>query len=207
MANIVERINLFPPREFDIIPKTHDFGFFLEKRLDFIVDFGDGVFGGAEPGDRHALFVDDELGEVPLDEVAQSSALFVLHVVPHGVGVLAVDVDGAEHVELDVVLGNELLDLGNVLELLVELVARERQNTQTISFRVLFVHLYQLFVVHVGLSSLGGDVDDDADVSLVLVHADLVAVDVEGAEPVNVGRLGRIPAVRRRRRSHDGKTR
>jgi len=97
----------------------------LKEGLDFVVEFGHGVFGGSEPGDRHALFVDHKLGEVPLDEVTQGSGLFVLHVLPHGVGVFAVDVDGVVHVEFDIVLGRKIFNVLDLFEFLVELVAGE----------------------------------------------------------------------------------
>ena len=51
--------------------------------------------------------------------------LFGLHVDPEGVSVLAVHVNGAEHVELDAVLGCKLLDLRIFFKLLVELVTWE----------------------------------------------------------------------------------
>ena len=60
-----------------------------------------------------------------------------LHVDPEWVSVFAVNVYGAEHVELDVVFGHEIFDFVYFLELLIELVARESQDTQTVSFRVL----------------------------------------------------------------------
>lgn len=40
-----------------------------------------------------ALFVDDELGEVPFDKVTQDATLLLLHVLPQGMGVIPIDVD------------------------------------------------------------------------------------------------------------------
>ena len=37
----------------------------------------------------------------------------------------------------------------------------------------LVIHLYQLLVVYVGLSSLGGHIDNDADLTLVFIQLDL----------------------------------
>ena len=51
--------------------------------------------------------------------------------------IFAVNVYWAEHVELDVVFGHEIFNFVDFLELLIELVTRESQDTQTVSFRVL----------------------------------------------------------------------
>ena len=60
-----------------------------------------------------------------------------LHVDPEWVSIFAVNVYWAEHVELDVVFGHEIFNFVDFLELLIELVTRESQDTQTVSFRVL----------------------------------------------------------------------
>ena len=64
--------------------------------LDFVLDLRDGVVEGSEAGDGNSVFVDDELGEVPLDEVAQESSLLGLEENEEGMGVAPVHVDLAE---------------------------------------------------------------------------------------------------------------
>ena len=65
-----------------------------------------------------------------INEIRNNANKFHLEVYPQGVGVPAVDVDLAEHVEGDVVLPRgELLDLGLGARLLAaELVAGEAQD-------------------------------------------------------------------------------
>jgi len=46
--------------------------------LELILHFGDGVVEGSKSGNRDSVLVDDEFGEVPLDEVAQQAALLGL---------------------------------------------------------------------------------------------------------------------------------
>jgi len=150
----------------------------LKQRLDFVIDFWDWIVCCAESGDCRSLFVNDKLGVVPLDKVAQKPSLLGLHVNPEGMRILSVHINRTEHVELDIVLGGKLFDILWILVLLIELVAGECQDTQTVSFRVLLVHLYQLSVVYVSLPSLACHVDNDADMAAVLFHADLIAVNV-----------------------------
>lgn len=64
--------------------------------LDFVLDFGNGVVEGGEAGHGYAVLVDDELGEVPLDEIAQESALLGLQEDEEWVGVGPVDLNLAE---------------------------------------------------------------------------------------------------------------
>lgn len=61
------------------------------------------------------------------------------------------------------------------------------------------MHLYQLPVVHVGLASLTGNVDDNAYMSTIFFQTDFVAVYVKGGEAINVFSLGWISG-----RCHDG---
>ena len=69
-----------------------------------------------------------------------------------------------------------------------KLVAGEGENAQTTVAvgSILLMKLLQLAVVHGGLSSFGGYVDDDHDVAAVRVQLHHVAVDVPGAEGVHV---------------------
>ena len=56
----------------------------------------------------------------------------------------------------------------------------------------LLIECFQLFVVYGSLSSLGRHVDDDADVAAILLEADVVAINVYGAELVDGRSLSRI---------------
>ena len=47
----------------------------LEMFLDFVFNFRNGIIERRESCHRFSFLVDDELGEVPLDETAQKSAL------------------------------------------------------------------------------------------------------------------------------------
>lgn len=70
-----------------------------------------GVGLGRVAGHRFATAVNQELGEIPLDEVAERSALLVLQEGPERVGVIPVHLDLGEHVELHLVSLSKLLDL------------------------------------------------------------------------------------------------
>ena len=102
-----------------------------EVFLAFFFYFGNRVISWTKPGHGLPFFVNNKLGEVPFDGVHQEALLFGFQKCPQGMSVIAVDVDLAEHVELDVVLASgELLDLLVCAGLLEpELVAREPQNT------------------------------------------------------------------------------
>ena len=110
-------------------------------------------------------------------------------------GIGPVDVDLLEHVELDAKAGSKLFDLGVGARLLEpELVAGEGEDGQlTLCLEnciclmrsrwrlvcgvpyliVFFVQLYQLRVVDLCLSSLGGNIDDNADLASVLTEIHL----------------------------------
>ena len=47
------------------------------------------------------------------------------------------------------------------------------------------IHLYQLLIVYVSLSSLGGNIDNDANVTLVLGKADVVSVNIFGSKLID----------------------
>jgi hypothetical protein len=101
----------------------------LEMFFDFIFHFGDGVVQGGESGDWFSLLVDDELCEVPLDEVAQHAALFGFQKLKEGMGVASVHIDLAEHVEGCALGSGKSLDFLIVARLLTaELVAGESKN-------------------------------------------------------------------------------
>lgn len=51
------------------------------EKLEYgLLHFRYGIIGGSKSGNGQALAVDDEFGEVPFDEVAQHSPLFVFQV-------------------------------------------------------------------------------------------------------------------------------
>ena len=109
-----------------------------------------------------------------------------------------VDVDLLEHVEVDTEAGSKLFDFTVRAGLLgSELVAGEGEDGQLIlglekcislmelemvggvSYLVVFVvQLYQLRVVGLSLSSLGGHIDDDTDLPSVLTEIHLETVRI-----------------------------
>lgn len=85
------------------------------------------------PFNRLAILVDDELGEVPLDEAAQGAALLVLEVFPERLGLVSVHVSLLEDVTELCLRGEEVADYvfaGSWL-LAIELVAGESQDFKT----------------------------------------------------------------------------
>lgn len=81
---------------------------------------------------RFAALVDDELGEVPLDGVEQQAALFLLQILPQWMCAFAIHVNLFEQVKLNFAIASEALNFLSVARLLVvELIARERENAQT----------------------------------------------------------------------------
>ena len=118
----------------------------LEVFLDLILHFGLWIICGSKPGLGLAIFVNHKLCEIPLDGVQHETTLLVLQIDPEWMGISAIYVDFAEHVKGDIVLlSSKCLDFLIRAGLLgIKLIARKSQNTQTSSFRVLVVHLYQL---------------------------------------------------------------
>lgn len=172
------------------------YGVKLKKFLDGIFSFRYGIIFGAQSLNRLPIFVDNELCKIPFDEVSHKTALFGFEISPQGMGIGAIDIDFVEHVELNSEFGRECFDflIGSRF-LSTELVAREGENTQTLSFRVLGVQLYQLSVVCVGQTSLGRDIDDNANVSFVFFQIHFVSIDVNSRKFVDgrsFGRVGRI---------------
>lgn len=81
---------------------------------------------------RNAVLVNDELGEVPLDQIHQEAALLFFHVLPDGVRLLSIHLHLLEQVKLHLAVPHKALDRLVVARLLVrKLVAGERQNTQS----------------------------------------------------------------------------
>lgn len=81
---------------------------------------------------RLSILVDDELCEVPLNGVDQSSALFLLQVFVQWMSGLAVHIDLFEQIKVDFAVADEALDFFSVAGLLMtELIAWKSENTQT----------------------------------------------------------------------------
>jgi hypothetical protein len=82
--------------------------------------------------DWFSVLINDELCEVPLDGINQSSALFFLQVLEQWMSFLAVDVKLLEQVEVYLAILHEALNFFGVARLLMtKLVAGESENTQT----------------------------------------------------------------------------
>jgi hypothetical protein len=88
--------------------------------------------GGAGPAALHlTILADEELLKVPLDALhAQETGLLLLHPLPHGLGLVAVDLGLAEHLVGDLVAEHaEVLDLlVGARVLAAELVAGEGED-------------------------------------------------------------------------------
>jgi len=99
-----------------------------------------------------------------------------------------VDVDLLEHVELDSEAGSKLFDFTVRAGLLgSELVAGEGEDGQLILGLVVFlVQLYQLRIVGLSLSSLGGHIDDDTDLPSVLTEIHLLSINIFSRELVDI---------------------
>lgn len=79
-----------------------------------------------------SVLVDDELCEIPLDGIDQSSALFFLQVLEKWMGVFSVDVNLIEQIEVDLAILNEALNFFGIAWLLMtELITGESENSQT----------------------------------------------------------------------------
>jgi len=147
--------------------------------------------------DGLAVFVNDKLGKVPLDEVSQQTALFMFQIRVERMRATAVHVDLVEHIKLDVFLSDELANLFVVARFLAaELVAWERENTQTLRFAVFVVQLLQFGIVVLGVAALRRDVYDQTHMSLVLIQGDDVSFDVARLEVVDRLCLFRVRGVR-----------
>lgn len=91
-----------------------------------------GRCGGRVTLHRFAIFIDNKLGEIPLDSIEESSTLLLLQILPQGMGLAAVHVDFLEQIEFDFTILCKTLDLFAGSGLLVaELIAGECENSQT----------------------------------------------------------------------------
>lgn len=104
---------------------------FLEVLLEVLLQLR-WVGAGSMTLDGISVLVHNELGEVPLDQVQQNSALLLLQELPHGMGLLAVHVHLLEQVELHLAVAHKALNGFGIARLLVgELVTGERQNAKS----------------------------------------------------------------------------
>jgi hypothetical protein len=136
--------------------------------------------GGAGPAalDR-SVASDEELFKVPLDALeAQETGLLLLEPGPERVGAVAVDLGLLHDGE-----GDAVVDLAEALDLLVgpgllgaELVAGEAEDDEIVRVLLLDVgpELLQAGVLR-GEAALGGRVDDEDDLALVIGQGDLLA--------------------------------
>ena len=104
---------------------------YFASRLDVGSDIL-GCRGWGKALDDASLLVNQELGEVPLDGVAEQAAFFALQKLVYRMRVCAVDFDLREQREVDAVIGfAERLDFVVVAGLLMaELVAGEAKNLE-----------------------------------------------------------------------------
>jgi hypothetical protein len=135
--------------------------------------------GGAGPATLDlAVAADEELFKVPLHALeAQDAGLLLLEPVVEGRGVVAVDIDLAHDGEADAIV-----DQAKVLDVVVgsgllaaELVAREAKeyNIVVVLVAELLVELLESFVLR-GETALGGGVDDEDDLALVVLEVNLL---------------------------------
>src|ERR1019366_908664 len=117
-----------------------------------------------------ALLVHQELGEVPLDAIAQQATLFALQKLEDRMRVVAVDLDLREqrkvHAVIDLAGGLDLV-IGPGL-LMAELVARKAEHLQA-AVLVLGIKRLQAFVLR-RKSALAGGVDDQQHLALVIAE-------------------------------------
>src|ERR1019366_1128405 len=117
-----------------------------------------------------SLSVHQELGEVPLDAIAQQAALFALQELEDWMRVVAIDLDLREQREVHAVIElTEGLDLVIGARLLMaELIAGKAKHLQAAVF-VLGVKRLQAFVLR-REPALAGGVDDQQDLALVIAE-------------------------------------
>lgn len=126
------------------------------------------------------VLADQELFEVPLDRLdAHDAGLLLLEPLPHGVGAGAVDVDLFEHGKADAVV-----DLAEALDLIVgarvlaaELVAGEAEDDKVVAVLLADALVEGLESGELrGEAALGGRVDDEDDLALVVGEGNLGAL-------------------------------
>ena len=103
----------------------------LQIFFNFLFNFWNGVIRRPKSGDGLAVFVNDEFGEVPFDEVCEETSLLLFEKVPERMGAATIDVDLGEHVKGDTVfidskrfyicVRSRLLGLHTLLKILVRL--------------------------------------------------------------------------------------
>merc|ERR1711911_127537 len=146
---------------------------FLQLRLHVQRIAGDFV-----AGDGLSVFIYDELGKIPLDETSKEAALLGLEVIPQRVSTRTTDINLGKEVKADSIAGSKLLDIFRCAWFLrTKLVAGEGEDFQT-ALSVLVVQLHQLFVVGVGLASLGSHIDNNGHITLILFQGDQLAINI-----------------------------
>jgi len=149
-----------------------------------------GLGGGGPAALDLAVAADEELLEVPLDPLqAHEARLLVLEPLVEWVGLIAVDVDLAKDRE-----AHAIVDLAEALDLLVgagvlatELVAGEAKNDKVVRVLLLEALVELLEALELGgEAALGGGVDDQNDLALVLLKGlDLAALCGWGSQIVS----------------------
>jgi len=148
--------------------------------------------GGARPPARdRAVLGDEELLKVPLDALqAHDAGLALLHPLPHGLDLVAVDVRLAEHGERDAVVDHaEVLDLVVAARVLAaELVAGEAEELDVVGVLALqlFVELLKTLELR-GEAAFAGGVDDQHDLALQVLQRVRLTLLVVGLEVVEGG--------------------
>lgn len=143
--------------------------------------------GGAGPAALDlAVAADEELFKVPLDALeAHDAGLLLLEPLEEGVGGVAVDVNLLHDGE-----GDAVVDLAEVLDLVVgagllaaKLVTGEAEYDKVVAVLLLdvLVELLEAGVLR-GEAALGGGVDDEDDLALVVGEGDLLAALCFGGE-------------------------
>lgn len=124
---------------------THAQNFFLIIlqlifRLEVLFELRDellGRCGGRVTLHRFAIFIDNKLGEIPLDSIEESSTLLLLQILPQGMGLASVHVDFLKQIEFDFIILCETLNLFTGSGFLVaELIAGKCENSQTCNEKI-----------------------------------------------------------------------
>uniref|UniRef100_A0A8D8SDY7 Uncharacterized protein n=1 Tax=Cacopsylla melanoneura TaxID=428564 RepID=A0A8D8SDY7_9HEMI len=143
--------------------------------------------------DGNTVLVNNELGEVPLDGINQSSSLLVLQKFEQRSSIVPVDLDLFEKIKIDVPLFGELTDLICITWLLSsELITRESQDSKS-AVSQLVVQFNQLLVMLASVSTFGCNIYNDQNLAFVVGQGDVFTFDVFDSEIVN--RLGVLPGL------------
>lgn len=116
------------------------------------------------------ILVDQELAEVPLNEIAKQALLLHLQITVQWITVTPIHIDLGKHVKFNPVSpsGISLDFLIRSRLLTAELITRKSQDAQTFGFRKLVVQSLQFRVVLLCQASFSGDIHDQTHLTLVL---------------------------------------